>query len=151
MRVKYPLLLSSLAAILLAGCNGGAGGSSAIPPQSQSVSSVQWLTKRSSKGNVTFAIGITPGSKAAGTRATPQHVSVSTKSLRILIDGGNPVTVELTPSSPNCSPNPRSPGSYIYIARFKVPSGNHVFTLTTYDRTDGAGNVLSRNSRITAG
>jgi hypothetical protein len=145
MRVKFTLLLVFVAAVL-AGCNGGTGNSTAIPPHSQSVSSVQSLTKQTSNGNVTFAIGITPRSKALGTRATPQYVSVSTESLTILTDRGNPVTVNLTPSSPNCSPNPSSPGSYICTARLNVPSGNHIFTLTAYDRTGGAGNVLSRNS-----
>jgi hypothetical protein len=146
MRVKYALLLALLAAAVLTGCTGGTGNSAAIPSQSQSLSSVQSLTKQPSHGNVTFAIGITPRSKAPGTRDTPQYVSVSTQSLNILTDRGNPVTVNLTPSSPNCSPKPGSPDSYICTARLNVPTGNHVFMLTAYDRTGGAGNVLSRNS-----
>jgi hypothetical protein len=51
-----------------------------------------------------------------------------------------------TPASPNCSPNPKAPGSYTCTASLSVPTGNRVFTLTAYDLTGGAGNVLSTNS-----
>jgi hypothetical protein len=64
----------------------------------------------------------------------------------IVVDGANRVVVNLTPSSPNCAPNPSTPGSYICTASLNIPGGDHVFFLTTYDGTNGSGNVLSTNS-----
>jgi hypothetical protein len=94
------------------------------------------------KGNVTIAIGITPKKK----KSNPLYVSPSTQSLKILTDGANPVIVDLTPSSPNCKPDASAPGSYICTATLNVPSGNHVFTLDTYDETGAKGNLLSTNT-----
>jgi hypothetical protein len=102
------------------------------------------LTTRSARGNVRFAIGIKPKVKTG--RITLQYVSPSTQSMQILTDGANPVVVNLTPSSPNCSPNPTVSGAFICTASLNVQAGNHVFTVTAYDLNGATGNVLSTNS-----
>jgi YVTN family beta-propeller protein len=132
-------------AAMLAGCDSGG------PAVTNSVAALQshglGLTSQPTKsGNVTFAIAITPKRAAPASRLTPKYVSPSTQSLKILIDGANPVVVDLTPASPNCSPNPAIPGSFICRATLRVATGNHVFTVTAYDSTGGTGNALSTNS-----
>jgi YVTN family beta-propeller protein len=139
-----------LCAAMVAGCGGGAVvGTSAMRPQSQSSvlteqSTNGALSTKAANGNVTFAIGIKPKTKAG--RITPKYVSPSTQSLQILTDGTNPVVVTFGPWSPNCSPNPTVPGAYICTASLNIPAGNHVFTLTTYDLPGADGTVLSTNS-----
>jgi YVTN family beta-propeller protein len=139
------VLAIGLCAVMVAGCSGGGAsiGTSATRPQSQSPVLTAQSTK-AAKGNVTFTIGIKPKAKTG--RITPKYVSPSTQSLQIFTDGANPVVVNLTPFSPNCSPNPTVPGAYICTASLNVPAGNHVFTVTTYDLTGAEGNVLSTNS-----
>jgi hypothetical protein len=138
------VLAIGLCAALFAGCGRGADvGTSAVLPQSQDrVSNAQSMV--AAQGNVMFSIGVTPKTKAG--RITPNDVSPSTQSLQILTDGVNPVVVNLTPSSPNCSPNTTVPGAYVCRAFLIVLAGNHVFTVTTYDLTGATGNVLSTNS-----
>lgn len=102
------------------------------------------------KGNVTFSIGIvakksTGRNKSTG-RIRPRYVSPSTESLQVLTDGANPVVVNLMPSSPNCSPNPNVPEGYICTTSFSVATGNHVFTVSTYDVADAKGQVLSTST-----
>jgi YVTN family beta-propeller protein len=145
------VLAIGLCVVMVAGCSGGGAsiGMSPIRPQSRSsiFAAQSALTAQSTKGangNVTFTIGIKPKTKTG--RITPKYVSLSTQSLKILTDGANPVVVNLTPSSPNCSPNRAAPGAYICTASLNVPAGNHVFTVTTYDLTDAEGNVLSTNT-----
>jgi DNA-binding beta-propeller fold protein YncE len=139
------VLVIVLWAALFAGC-GGSGARVSTPatlPQSKSPA----LATRSAKattGNVTFAIGFTPKAKAG--RITPKYVSPSTQSLQIGTDGINPVIVNLTALSPNCSPGPTAPGAYICTASLTVPAGDHVFTVTAFDLADAKGNVLSTNS-----
>jgi hypothetical protein len=135
-------------AAMVAGCSGGAGvGTSTLPPQSHSPVLMMESTK-SARGNVRFAIGINPKAKTG--RIAPQYVSPSTQSLQILTDGANPVMINLTLSSPNCSPYPKQTGAYICTASLTVPTGNHVFTVRTYDLTGATGNVLSTNSNSTS-
>jgi YVTN family beta-propeller protein len=150
-RIINGVFAIGLCAVMVAGCtSGGASiGTSAMPPQSQSsVLTAQSmngaLSTKAANGNVTFAIGIKPKTKTG--RITPQYVSLGTQSLKILTDGANPVVVNIDPWLPNCPPNPTAPGSYICTASLKVPTGNHVFTVTTYDSRHAEGNVLSTNS-----
>jgi hypothetical protein len=119
------VLAVGLCAALFAGCggSGAAIGTAAALPQSRGHVSTTQLTK-AAQGNVTFSIRVTPKTKAG--RITPNYVSPSTESLEILTDGMNPVAVNLSSSSPNCSPNPTAPGSYICTAALKVPTGDHV-------------------------
>jgi hypothetical protein len=57
MCVEYPLFFALLTAIILAGCSGGKGGTSALPPQSHNPLLLsQSLAKQTTSGNVTFAI-----------------------------------------------------------------------------------------------
>jgi virginiamycin B lyase len=144
------VLAIGLCAVMVAACSSGGAsiGTSAMRPQSQSPvltaqSTIGALSTKAANGNVTFAIGIHPKTKAG--RITPKYVSPSTQSLQILTDGASPVVVNLTPSSPNCSPNYNMVPGYICRASLSVPAGNHVFTLTAYDLTGATGNILSTN------
>jgi DNA-binding beta-propeller fold protein YncE len=139
-------LRAGLCAAILAGCSGGAGdGTSALATGSRAQPLVvgQRATK-AGMGRVAFTIGIK--SKAKAGRITPKYVSPSTQSLQILTDGTNPVVVNLTPSSPNCSPDASIPPATICTASLSAPAGNHIFSVTTYDLTDAKGRVLSANT-----
>jgi DNA-binding beta-propeller fold protein YncE len=136
-------------AALFAGCGAGGGsvGTSSISTLQHSPLTAQSLAvPATTKGNVSFAIAFTPKAKAIARKITPQYVSPSTESLQILTDAGSQVVINLSGSSPNCSPNLKVPGSFICTARLSVPAGTHVFFVTAYDGQDGLGNVLSQNS-----
>jgi uncharacterized repeat protein (TIGR03803 family) len=138
------LILGVAFATLFAGCGGrGAGGGASALPQLRTPG-VSAQSVKPAKGNVSFTVAITPRAKAA--RIAPKYISASTQSLRILTDGTNPVAVNLTPSSSNCSPMPAAPASYICQAGLSATAGNHIFTVTTYDSTEAKGNVLSTNA-----
>jgi hypothetical protein len=136
------VLAIGLCAVMVAGCSSGGAsiGTSPMRPQSQSPVLTAHFTK-AANGNVTFTIKIKPKQKTS--RVTPKWVSPWTNSLKILTDGANPVIVNLTLSSPNCSPNR---GFYLCTASLSVAAGNHVFTVTTYDSAGAEGNVLSTNT-----
>jgi hypothetical protein len=138
------IFASGLWALLAVGCGGGSSVSS-LPPGvlSQSSTHVAQSTQTAA-ANVSFAIGIRPKAKAGVVQ--PRYVSPSTQSLQVLVDGAKGIIVNLTPQSPNCSPNPAVSGAYVCSASLSVPAGSHVFTVTTYDLTAGKGNVLSTNS-----
>ncbi len=136
-------------AALFAGCGGGGGtvGTASVSSLQQSPLTAQSVAvQAATKGNVSFAIAFTPKAKAITGKIAPRYVSPSTESLRILTDGGSPVVINLSGSSPNCSPNPKVPGSFICTAKLSVPAGTHVFFVTAYDGQNGSGNVLSQNS-----
>jgi DNA-binding beta-propeller fold protein YncE len=133
----------ALVIALLTGCGGAA-------PTLSSASSARAparLDNRQStraQGNVAVSIKFRP--KGTTALVTPKYVSASTQSLKIVTDGIPAVIVNLTPLSPNCSPDATADGAYICTARSTVPAGNHAFTVTTYDLPGAAGNVLSTNS-----
>jgi hypothetical protein len=135
-------LAFGLCAAFLSGCGSGAGGGSALP-QSAGRAAVAQAAKTAA-GNVKFSVAFRP--KVPAGRIAPQYVSPSTQSLQILTDGAAPVVVNLTPSSPNCLPDPAAVGTYICSASLNVAPGNHIFTVTAYDLTGAKGNILSANS-----
>ncbi len=149
MKRVYFALLGSLFAVTLSGCGGGGANVSAptggAAPSFGGNAATQAIARTAGTGNVAIAVAITPKPKPA-TKPGPLYISPSTESLKILTDGANPVIVNLTPSSPNCQPNPSVSGSYICTASLNVPAGNHVFTLSTYDQTGGTGKLLSTNT-----
>jgi hypothetical protein len=115
------LLCVTLCAAITVGCGGNSSqAGSALPPQWRNTVSLA-RSAAAVTGNVTFSIGIKPKKKTG--RIAPEYVSPSTQSLQILVDGANPVTVGLTPSSPNCSPNATVPGSYVCTAKINVATG----------------------------
>jgi YVTN family beta-propeller protein len=141
-------LLFALWAAMFAGCGGGGAnvGTSSISTLKHFALLTQpAATQATTMGNVSFAIAFRPKPKVTARRLAPQYVSASTQSLQILTDG-NSVVVNLSRSSPNCSPNPATPGAYICTASLNVPTGNHIFTVTAFDLTDAKGKVLSTNS-----
>jgi hypothetical protein len=144
----FDAIAIAVCAGVLSACGGGGAGVATSTPATALMQAqrraVASASTQAAAGTVTFAIGIRP--KPNGGRSAPAYLSPSTQSLKILTDGANPVIVNLTPSSPNCSPNPTTPGSYICRASLHVATGTHVFTVTTYDSTGGTGNVLSTNS-----
>jgi hypothetical protein len=142
-------LLSLLSAATVAGCSGGGAGVSTptLPQQTDTTQSVGRTIESatSAEPTIKFTISITP-KKANPRSALPLYISQSTESMKILVDSASPVVVNLTPTSPNCSPNPKVPGSFICTASINVAPGNHVFTVTMYDKTGGTGNILSTNT-----
>jgi N-acetylneuraminic acid mutarotase len=78
-------------------------------------------------------------------RVNPHYVSASTQSMSIAVNGGPPTIVNLTPSSPNCTP---ASGSMplTCTATVAAPVGNDTFAVITYDQENGAGNLLSENT-----
>ncbi len=149
--ILLTLLLSFPCIAFLAGCGSrGGSGTAQVPQATSPLDPTQTLTRQSltehAAGNVTFAVELTLlRSQVAGNVRQPEYISPSTESLTVLTDGANPVIVNLVSSSPNCSPNPNAPGSYICTASLSVASGNHTFTLSAYDQTNGTGKLLSTN------
>jgi uncharacterized repeat protein (TIGR03803 family) len=143
-RVNMSLSIVLCAALFIACSGGGANVSTStrLPQSRQPALATQ--SGKTAQANVTFAIGITPSANTG--HMTADYVSPSTQSLEILTDGANRVVVNLTPSSPNCSPQREHPKAYICTAALHVLTGNHIFTVTTYDATGATGNVLSTNS-----
>ena len=133
-----------LCAPLLIGCSGGGASlrtSTSLSTLRQSSSAAQTA---SAPANVTFAIGITL--RATSGKVMPDYISPTSQSVAILTDGLNRVVVNLTPSSPNCSPDVAHPNSYVCTAALNVPTGNHLFTVTAYDLVRAKGNVLSTDT-----
>lgn len=68
------------------------------------------------------------------------YISSSTQSMTISVNSGNPTTVNLTPSSSNCS---TSNSTLTCTATVQAPVGNDTFDVATYDQPNGSGNLLS--------
>ena len=75
--------------------------------------------------------------------ARPQYISASTESLTILVDGANPLNVNLTPGSPNCKAEAYGMACQLFL---KTTPTLHVFVVKTFDAPNSSGNVLSVNS-----
>ena len=143
------VLASALCGVMSAACGSGNAslGTSAFPPpgnaQGLSVARIG-SPPDVAYATVIFSIGI--ARKGVAGRTGPRYVSPSSRSLQILTDGANPVIVDLQTPSPHCLPNPAVPGAYYCQASFTVLPGNHVFSVTIYDASGAAGNILSTNS-----
>jgi outer membrane protein assembly factor BamB len=135
----------ALAIALLNGC----GAATPIVSSASSARAPTQLDHRQPihvQGNVELRVKFRRKVKVKPAIVAPNYFSLSTQSLKILTDGIGPVVVNLTPSSPNCSPDSLADGAYICTARTTVPAGKHAFTVTTYVLPGAAGNVMSTNS-----
>ncbi|MHB8148279.1 MAG: hypothetical protein ACYDGM_13615 [Vulcanimicrobiaceae bacterium] len=91
-------------------------------------------------GNATFIIKVPQATTTSLSK--PKYISPATQSVTITVNGvSTPTTVNLTPSSPNCTTP--SGGTLTCTASVSAPIGSDTFTLTTFDKTNGAGNQLS--------
>ncbi len=143
LRVGAGLVLLLGAGIVTACAGEAPAGLQTVMPQSRLAADAP-QSAHAVGGTVSFSVGFTP--KQAPNRRAPDYVSPSTASMEISTDGGNPVIVDVSMYSPNCSPNPNEPGSYICTAQRTLPAGTYTFTVTAYDRSGAHGNVLSTNT-----
>lgn len=126
----------------LSACSGGGRGSS-IPPSApdgvaKGTGSAVFVIKVPESTSPTSA---SPTRSAQGVR--PQYVSPATQSITVDITGPTDVdeTADLTINSAGCTSSLAS-----VVCTLTIPGlqpGNYTATLTTYDQTGGAGNVLS--------
>ncbi|MHB8177129.1 MAG: hypothetical protein ACYDA5_01030 [Vulcanimicrobiaceae bacterium] len=92
-------------------------------------------------GIASFIIKVPKAATTSSTNPNPNYISAATQSVTITVSGvSTPTTVNLTPSSPNCS---SSSGTLTCTASVPAPIGSDTFTLTMFDKTNGAGNQLS--------
>lgn len=80
-------------------------------------------------------------------KKAPRYISPATASLAYSVDGKAQPVVNIATSNPNCQVV--GPISYLQCTIPLVLSpGNHTFSFTTYDQTNGSGNVLSANTNV---
>ena len=108
---------------LLAGCSG----ESKVTP-----GPLRPVDVAAASAKITIAV---PAAQSAARSA--KYVSASTRSLSIVVNGGAPANLDLTPGSPNCSTGP----PLLCSASVMVPLGPDTFTVTLYDAVGGAGGV----------
>ena len=147
--MKRTILL--LLAAALASCAGASppqGASNAFVPAAKLRGASAGLApEKRATGGAKFTIRIPLRKKPVGGRIVPLYISPSTQSIAISVDGGTPVTTNLTPSSPNCSLG--GPISYLICSIvFTADVGPHVFSLITYNGTGGHGSALSANTNV---
>jgi hypothetical protein len=105
------------------------------------------------KGTAAFTIKVPYGAKHAAGARGPRYISPATESLGISITGTNgtpnptniPAYVNLTPTSAGCS---SSLASTICTLALPLPAGTYDASLSTYDQTGGAGNLLSQAQNV---
>lgn len=123
------IVLTSVAA--LAGCAGAGSGVPNAPSRAAS-----------SGARVQITIPHTTATSTAARR--PAYVSPATQSATIVVNEGATVvldeTANLTPTSTGCT---STLASTVCTLTFALAPGSYTLTLTTYDGTNGTGNVLS--------
>lgn len=131
---------------LIAGCGGG-GGSSSLPitPTSHDKVSVNFIVNAPSQSSTV--------SRSTQSRR-PQYLSPATQSITLAISGPTAITEtqNLTVNSSGCTSSLASTICTLTVALAPCtnPSTNcYTASLTTYDQTGGAGNVLSAAQSIT--
>jgi len=105
------------------------------------------------KGTAAFTIKIPHAAKHPAGARGPRYISPATQSLGISITGTNgtpnptgiPAYVNLTPTSTGCS---SSLASTVCTAVLPLPAGTYDASLSTYDQTGGAGNLLSHAQNV---
>ncbi len=131
---------------LVAGCSGGG---TVLAPAHGGAAPLA----HSGEGTAAFTIKIPhAATHAAGVRG-PRYISPATQSLGISITGTNgtpnptgiPAYVNLTPTSTGCS---SSLASTVCTAVLPLPVGTYDASLSTYDQTGGAGNLLSEAQNV---
>jgi hypothetical protein len=121
---------------LLAACGGGGGSAGSMLPQAPATKSAAATAK--------VVVSITIPALSSGSsalRRKPRYVSLNTQSASVAVNGGAPVVVSLTPTSPNCTV--LASGSRSCSLSVSAPVGNDTFTETLYASTDGSGAALS--------
>ncbi|MBV8490846.1 MAG: hypothetical protein JO199_09995 [Candidatus Eremiobacteraeota bacterium] len=79
-------------------------------------------------------------------RRGARFVSPATASLQYTIDSGSPANVDISLSNPKCHPNGTGLQCNVSIL---TTVGDHTFSFTTYDGSNGSGNVLSADTQVT--
>ena len=112
----------------------GCGGGGVLSPSHAATSAPQ------SSARVTATIKIPNAAATQSTRRRVQYFSPATQSATISVNGGTPASVNLTPSSPNCS---TGAGGTVCIVSLNALIGTDTFAVILYDGLNGSGNVLS--------
>jgi YD repeat-containing protein len=132
---KFVLLL---ALVMLAACGGGSSGA---PPTTSTAAAPQ-------AQQVQFRINAPPASSAAAKRR-PQYLSAATQSMSLVVKQGSTTvlneTANLTVNSSGCTSTLASTICTLTVA---LSPGNYTATLSTYDQTGGAGNLLSSGQNV---
>ena len=130
------LVASITVATLLTACSGSVPVTSAIPAASSPPGAAQ----------VTFVFVIPGGDRRlARSGAHGRHfVSPSTQSIVVGLDSKPLLVADVAESSHGCER--RRHGSRICTIQTEAPSGDQVFTITSFDGTRGNGNVLAAGS-----
>lgn len=118
-----------VAASLIAGCGGGGR---TTPPTAAAIAGPKGQLARAS---ITVVV---PAPRPASRGRRPAYVSSSTQSMTVAVNGGAPVAMNLTPSSPGCVPGPTT-----CTLGVDAPVGTDTFAVRLYDAAGGTGNVLS--------
>ena len=126
---KHVRTLGTLvAAALIAGCGGGLS----TPP----TAAVGTAPSRAiTTAKITIVV---PAQQTAARARHPAYVSSSTQSMTIAVNGGTPLAVNLTPSSPGCVAGPTT-----CTVSVDAPVGTDTFAVKLYDAAGGTGNALS--------
>jgi DNA-binding beta-propeller fold protein YncE len=123
--------------VLLAGCSGG---HSSLPPAVPDAAQ----PRPSSAPNVKPRLVITIPKKTSSASKRPTYISPATQSATIVVDQGVTAvlneTANLTPTSSGCTSTLASTVCTLTLA---LAPGSYTLTLTTYDGSNGSGNVLS--------
>ncbi len=128
-----------LALFSLAACGGGSG-SGGVTPRVPS-SSPTPPSQPNASSNLQFSIAIPAPPNLTG--ASRKYVSPATQSAIIGLAGKGALgTFDLSPASSLCKAAVPG-GRRTCTIGVTAPVGNDTFTLTTYDRTGGSGNVLA--------
>lgn len=93
---------------------------------------------------ITFNIKIpAPPTGGSALRRRPAYISTNTQSALIAINGGTPLLIDLSPTSPNCT---TGQGGRTCSLAISAPVGYDTFSEALYATTNGTGPVLSQST-----
>ncbi len=122
----------------LSACGGGGSAGSSVPRTGPTAAA-----SPASSSRVVVSIAIpAAASTSTAARRRPLYVSDNTQSAAIAINGGTPVTVNLSVTSPNCTT--AADGARTCTTTVNAPVGSDTFAETLYASTNATGAVLSQ-------
>ncbi len=123
--------------ILVSGCGGGGGLAAPIAPTPSAAPA-------GGPAQVTIRITVPAATHRGAASRGPRYISLDTESAAIAVNGGAPVVVDLSSTSPNCTPG--SAGSRVCTSSVNAPIGPDTFSETLYESTNATGPALSTGS-----
>ena len=133
-------LFGLIGILLLTGCGGGTGGSAPAVPKLPSGGQ--------QPQTVSVVINI-PKATVSSSKTRPNYISPATQSLTLIVKRGATValseTANLTPTSSGCASTLASTQCTLTLS---LDPGSYTASLSTYDGTNGTGNVLSAGQNV---